>query len=145
MAEILNTETITELDTVDLSIGSWMVHADSSGNAAKMSTPMMLNYLNGIYGTKQELFVVNQTLNSISAGSLNVFPTDSPTSKVNTYNAMTAGTYTNFGGLVVTSAEITNGTVQLLRSGSTWTKKVIPIGTLPNTIPTPSNETFDII
>lgn len=58
---------------------------------------------------------------------------------------MSAGTYTNFGGLVVSSAEYNSGIVQLNRSGATWTKKVIVVPTLPNTIPTPSNETFDII
>lgn len=165
MGEILNTETVTDLDEQDLGPQSWLLHSDTLGNAFKESYMSFLVKLNTIYGTKQEVFDINQILpklasltyvnskdtqiyaliDQIAKGSINVFPTDNPTKNIDTYVAMTAGTYTNFGGLVVTSADITNGIVQLLRSGNIWTKKVLTIPTLPNTIPTPSNETFDII
>lgn len=165
MAEILNTETITELDAEDIGPQSWLLHSDTLGNAFKESYLSFLVKLNAIYGTKQEVFDINAVLpklasltyvndkntqiyaliDQIAKGSLNVFPTDTPTPKIDSYVAMVAGTYTKFGNIVVTQAEITSGIVQLNRAGSVWTKKVLTVPTLPNTIPTPSNETFDII
>lgn len=63
-------------------------------------------------------------LNSLF-GSIAI-PTDTPEEGVEIYNISTAGTYTNFGGVVVSSGDISN-LVQLRLIDGVWTKVVYPI------------------
>lgn len=62
-----------------------------------------------------------------NTGTANAAPGDTPSSSYKTYNVATAGTYTNFGGLVVSSGDLSSGLVQLRLNGSTWSKVIIPI------------------
>lgn len=159
MAEILNTETVTELDAQDLGPQSWLLHSDTLGNAFKESYLSFLVKLNAIYGTKQEIFDINQILPKLASltyvngkntqiyalidqlkkGTLNVSPTDSPTKNIDSYVAMSAGTYTNFGGIVVTPTEYSSGIVYINRSGNMWIKKVLAVPELPDLAPVFSN------
>lgn len=69
---------------------------------------------------------VTVRLDSVEAGELNANPSSTPTSGIDTYNANVAGTYTNFGGLVVTSDDLEEGKVQLRRTDGVWSKVIIP-------------------
>jgi hypothetical protein len=72
---------------------------------------------------------IQTALNNFSTGIGSASPTDVPLSNIKTYNVSTAGTYTNFGGIVVTTGDTTSGLVQLTQtgSGSTWSKVITPI------------------
>lgn len=70
---------------------------------------------------------VTVRLDSVEAGELNANPSSTPTPGIDTYNANVAGTYTNFGGLVVTSDDLEEGKVQLRRTDGVWSKNIIPI------------------
>lgn len=56
-------------------------------------------------------------------------PTDNPGTPSSPvyYTASVAGTYANFGGIVVSSADMAAGWVQLVYTGSAWTKTIVPI------------------
>lgn len=54
-------------------------------------------------------------------------PADSPVSGINIVNVSEAGTYSNFGGLVVSSGDLDSGNVQLRKEGTVWKKVITPI------------------
>lgn len=54
-------------------------------------------------------------------------PTDSPASNIKIVNVSTAGTYTNFSGIVVTSGDLSSGLVQLRFEAGVWKKVITPI------------------
>lgn len=64
---------------------------------------------------------------AISKGSKTAIPTDTPDPGVLTYLVSTVGTYTNFGGLVVTSGDLTSGRVELRKEGGFWKKVITPL------------------
>lgn len=68
-----------------------------------------------------------QAISNISGGFANAVPGDTPIGSVNTYNANIAGTYINFGGIVVSASDMNSGVVQLRRNGASWTKVVIQV------------------
>jgi hypothetical protein len=60
--------------------------------------------------------------------SISVSPTDSPIATVNSFKPTVAGTYANFGGIVVTTADLASGDVQINRAiDGTFSKKIIAI------------------
>lgn len=64
---------------------------------------------------------------TLSGGVANANPSTLPSSGIDTYNANTAGTYTSFGGIVVTNDDLQQGIVQLRRTGGVWSKVIIPL------------------
>lgn len=72
------------------------------------------------------------SVNTIATGVGNAAPTDTPTANISTYNASVAGTYTNFGGVVISTADLAAGEVQLRKNTVTgvWEKFVLPISNL---------------
>lgn len=59
---------------------------------------------------------------------LGAYPADSPVAGISVYKAAASGTFVNFGGLVVSSAEFASGDVSLVQaiSGS-WSKVIVPL------------------
>ncbi len=85
----------------------------------------------------------------VSGGIGNASPSTVPAAGVNTYYARVAGTYTNFGGIVVTDEELDLGTVILYLLNGLWVKEFVAIPftellnsnlliATPSTIPPPS-------
>lgn len=62
-----------------------------------------------------------------ATGSQTAIPSTVPDTTVNIYTVSTAGTYTNFGGVVVTSGDLTSGLVQLRKTAGVWAKVIVPI------------------
>lgn len=71
----------------------------------------------------------NERIDGLSGGILNANPTDTPVDGVDTYNANSAGTYTNFGGIVVAPEDFEGGIVQLRRTAGVWSKFVVEVPT----------------
>lgn len=80
-----------------------------------------------VNGHASDLDRMNNTINSLSLGVGNVSPGDTPVPSIDTYNANTPGTYTAFGGIVVSSDDMNAGIVQLRRTGALWQKVIVPL------------------
>lgn len=59
-------------------------------------------------------------------GSQTAIPTDTPNVNVKLYNISTEGTYTNFGGLIVSSDDLLSNFVQLRKVDGVWLKYLLP-------------------
>ena len=79
---------------------------------------------NGLTGSVNAL---NATVSALGGGTLNASPASTPTAGVFTYNISTAGTYTNFGGVVISSGDLTSGLVQIRQISGVWTKVITPL------------------
>lgn len=66
-------------------------------------------------------------IDTLESGILNVNPTDAPTSGIYTYNANSSGIYINFGGLNVSTSDLESGLVQLRLTNGSWVKVITPI------------------
>lgn len=64
---------------------------------------------------------------SIVTGMRNVVPVDSPTVGEQTVNPVSAGTYTNFGGLVVSAPDLAGNNVKFNLVSGVWQKVLKPI------------------
>lgn len=70
---------------------------------------------------------INTSVNSVSAGIINLKPGEVPPANINTVN-LALGTYTSLGGLIVTQAELDSGIVQARKNQSgVWEKFIIPV------------------
>lgn len=70
---------------------------------------------------------VDHFLEPIQGGSANINPSDSPIAGVNLYYPLTTGTYTNFGGIVVSSGDLASGVVTIRLRAGVFTKIITPI------------------
>jgi len=75
---------------------------------------------------------LREDLDAVTAQILNIIPSSTPTAGVNTYNASAPGTYTNFGGVVVSSGDLDGKTTQIRDIDGVWTKFIIPVNNLTN-------------
>ena len=70
---------------------------------------------------------IMQAINGLSAGQINAEIGVAPPSNVTVANVSVAGTYPLYGGLVVTTADLSSGLVQFRKIGGAWTKVITPI------------------
>lgn len=71
--------------------------------------------------------LTKENVEALSGGLGNAIPSDLPANNVFNYNISQAGTYVNFGGIVITTADIASGLVQLRKINDVWTKVITPI------------------
>lgn len=72
----------------------------------------------------------------VSQGFMNVTPSDSPVTGVNIVYPTVAGTYANFGGIVVSSGDMSSGVVTLRKVSGSWTKVITPVALAGYTLKT---------
>lgn len=116
-------------DYVDESIGDIPENADVVAAIVQevLDTDAIQDAVEGAETAASNANSAANTALSASVQPRNVTPSDSPNINEQTVQAGVAGTYTNFGGVVVSSGDLTSGNVQLRLTGSTWGKFIIPI------------------
>ncbi len=70
---------------------------------------------------------VKSAVDQVSTGVGTAEPSSSPQPNIKIVNVSTAGTYTNFGGIVVSAGDLSAGLVQLRLVGGIWQKVITPI------------------
>lgn len=75
---------------------------------------------------------LQDNIDAIAGGVLNIIPSSSPTVNVFTYNASEAGTYTNFGGVVIEESDLVGKVAQIRFINGVWAKYVTAIADLAN-------------
>lgn len=66
---------------------------------------------------------------SYSNGTVTTVPSGTPVESISIYNVSSAGTYTNFGGIVVSEADLSSGLVQIRSVAGSWMKMITPVST----------------
>jgi hypothetical protein len=73
--------------------------------------------------------IVNAVDDSAIWSNWTADPYDVPNENVKIYTAVSSGTYSNFGGIVVTEQDFSSGIVQIFKTADLWSKKITPIST----------------
>lgn len=132
----------TENETLITPVGTPNgIRAESHREMNSYMIDKMQEHEMSINDANDDIASANERIDTLSGGQLNATTTSTPTPGVNIYNVKEAGTYTNFGGLVVTTEDLEEGQVQLWRTDGVWSKEILSNPQLNNGDFDPSSTT----
>lgn len=143
----INAVSVSELPSKDIILSSFLAHADINGVLFKTRFSDLISFLDEVYGSVEDVnYILEQIpqyakttyvdaqdnvllakINDLQLGSINIVPGSTPTKNINAYVPVEAGTYINFGGIVVTTGDLNSGLVRILKVGNSWVKQITPI------------------